>query len=775
MRHRLQGQLKISSAVAFVAFIALGLAGCSPNPTPPNATLVEFQPSYGRGGRAIAISAQSGTQAVIAASESGGLFLSGNAGQTWSHVDSLPAFRMSDVIFAGSDNPHVVVATATDANPNLQANLGGIWASNDSGATWTHVVLPTSCPTGAVNAFGVAYLAVSNVYVATDCGLLVNRSLGTANWTQTSNWQVLYQTPLISVTAAVLVGATGSPEVIDVCLQGGNQDRSVTSGHSWRGSVSGPDCQSTHSIATSPLDVNVILATQGQSVLESDIGGAQLPNGNSSWIDLQAGSNNIGGRPTFVATNYPMDQNPGHFDLYFAGRQVTCSKTAVVATTGQRCPSDTGNHWNFLPNGLSAPNHDITGVAFNPVPFTNNCAMYMAADYGVYKMANPAPGLPCGDPTAWTIVGNSGAGYGALQIYQVAGQVQFPITGNGVNISGHTSVFIGTQDNGLAETFDAGVSPWQFIGPPEGAFIQAAPSPQLSTQITLDSLDAGTMEKYTLDPGNGTLTDNGPWNVVSPPGNGSPPFYVSPNVYVQWSGTTLFVTPDNAATWPPVGTLPAGFATFNSIQIVKTTAGASPAVYDMVASPSGSQGIALLPRFLPPPTTPVAFSIQTLGGTNSRGVPSGLQAIWGNCFGQGTFFCAPVFAADPNDYRHLLAVDSVQKFVTVSTDAGETWKEDIGLTALVTANGVSISDSVGSSQVHVFAFDPGNSAHILVGTDQAGIFASANGGTTWSALPNTVRATNISSFFFDDRTGAVYVGTYGRGMWKLTLDWTTVH
>jgi hypothetical protein len=278
---------------------------------------------------------------------------------------------MSDVSFAGIDNPHTVIATATDANPDPQSNLGGIWASNDSGTTWTHVVLPTSCSTGPVNAFGIAYLAVTTVYIATDCGLVVNASLGTANWTQTSNWRRLYQTPLMSVTARVSVGATGSPNFLDVCLQGGGQDRSVDSGTTWRGVSSGPDCQSPHSIATSPLDVNVILATSGNSVLESDNGGSQFPNGKASWIDLLAGSNNIGGRPTFVATNFAVDQNPAHFDLYFAGRQITCSKTPVVST-GQRCPSDAGNHWNFLPNGLSAPNHDINGIAFNPVPFTNN-------------------------------------------------------------------------------------------------------------------------------------------------------------------------------------------------------------------------------------------------------------------------------------------------------------------------------------------------------------------------------------------------------------------
>ena len=80
----------------------------------------------------------------------------------------------------------------------------------------------------------------------------------------------------------------------------------------------------------------------------------------------------------------------------------------------------------------------------------------------------------------------------------------------------------------------------------------------------------------------------------------------------------------------------------------------------------------------------------------------------------------------------------------------------------------------GGSQARVIAYDPGNSQHILVGTDQAGIMASANGGATWSALPGTSAAPAITSFFFDDRTNVVYVSTYGRGLWKLTVDWTTV-
>jgi hypothetical protein len=97
------------------------------------------------------------------------------------------------------------------------------------------------------------------------------------------------------------------------------------------------------------------------------------------------------------------------------------------------------------------------------------------------------------------------------------------------------------------------------------------------------------------------------------------------------------------------------------------------------------------------------------------------------------------------------------------------------LTNLILASGVSMTDSTGNSQVHAIAFDPRNSSHILIGTDQAGIFASENAGLSWTALQNTAKATTITSFFFDDRTNTIYVGTYGRGLWKLVVDWAAVH
>jgi hypothetical protein len=394
---------------------------------------------------------------------------------------------------------------------------------------------------------------------------------------------------------------------------------------------------------------------------------------------------------------------------------------------------------------------------------------------------------------AWTLISNAGAGFGALQIYDVAGQMQFPVSGGGITISGSTTIFIGTMDNMEWANAGDGLANWQGFGV-EGSFLQVLNNTSLAAQgsdLRLNFVDFGCLKfcAQTIDPtiSNGTWANPHSWTAAVPPGNGAPPFLVGPGKYVQWTGNvafdpaagtgapTLHLTQNGGKTWVSVGTLPANFTAFNRIQVANTVVGQGPVVYDMVADSSGNQGIAILTHFIPPPSGPTPLLVVTLGGKNDRGLASGLSAIWGNCFGDAAWYCAPVFSADPNDHRNLFAADSMQKFVAVSHDAGETWREDIGLTNLITASAGSMEDSDGNSQVHIFAFDPANSQHILVGTDQAGIFASANGGLTWSALPNTNRATAITSFFFDDRTNTIYVGTYGRGLWKLALDWTTVH
>src|SRR5262249_36134101 len=94
----------------------------------------QFQPNIKWGKRTVAVDVNSTDTTIgVAASESGGLFKTTDSGFSWSHIDSLRPFRMSDVKFSPR-NPQVLIASAWE--DSRTTNGGGIWRSGDGGATW---------------------------------------------------------------------------------------------------------------------------------------------------------------------------------------------------------------------------------------------------------------------------------------------------------------------------------------------------------------------------------------------------------------------------------------------------------------------------------------------------------------------------------------------------------------------------------------------------------------------------------------------------------------
>lgn len=752
-------------AAMMLTVVGTQAGSCPPGsaPAPAAATLQEILTDIGRGGRSVAVSISAADpQIAIVGSESGGLFRTTDGGGSWQHIDAFVPFRIEGVAFAepGSTNTQVVIVTTTrDAQTSAAANHGGIWRSTDAGVTWAHVSR-TVC-SQAHSAYGIAFSGANSVHVATDCGLLASTDLG-ATWTNIH----------AASTRSVVARPAGATTLIYACTQGNVNRliRSTDGGVTFVTRSIGLACDTPHALAASPWDTNVLFAVfPGNALMESDDGGVTWPTnlGATAWTN----------RPVWVRTRQAMNGNTTAFNLYFPGRAVECFNAPVA----QRCPSNVAvaETWPRLPD--NALNHDINGLAFRPA---SPCPMLMVADYGVYRAGPATPGVPCGAPTAWTHVGRASNGLHSLQIYQVAGQLQFPISGPGTSVGGSTHLFLGTMDNLVWANYNAGAAGWQGYGA-EGSFLQVLPENSLlpASDVQLTFMELGRIPApaaVRLVPRQGGASWNQPvdWTNVPFPGNAMPPVLVGPHTYVQWSNPILFLTTDGGVSFAPLAVLPQNpiapavpLATtrFGSTQVTMTSAG--PALYEFVTDGTNN-GLVLLTQLSP--TTPArTFEVRTFGGRNGQGFSSGLSSIMSHCFGQAVY-CQPVFAVDPNDYRNLIAADSAGDMVR-STDAGRTWQSLIGLTNLVTMGGaLSFKDALGGSQVHAIAYDPRNSQHILVGTDQAGIMASANGGTTWSALPGTTRATAITSFFFDDGTHVVYVATYGRGLWKLTVDWSTV-
>jgi hypothetical protein len=74
----------------------------------------------------------------------------------------------------------------------------------------------------------------------------------------------------------------------------------------------------------------------------------------------------------------------------------------------------------------------------------------------------------------------------------------------------------------------------------------------------------------------------------------------------------------------------------------------------------------------------------------------------------------------------------------------------------------------GGLRFETYAIDP-TTRTITVGTCTAGIFASLDDGASWIEVPGSEQIPRAVGFVFDDRTGAIYVGSSGRGLWRIDI------
>ena len=84
----------------------------------------------------------------------------------------------------------------------------------------------------------------------------------------------------------------------------------------------------------------------------------------------------------------------------------------------------------------------------------------------------------------------------------------------------------------------------------------------------------------------------------------------------------------------------------------------------------------------------------------------------------------------------------------VSYDSGIHWKTDDSLTKEVTKNKTLLLYDGHPTRLQVtrISFDPYNADRIYVGTRDAGVILSTDGGKTWSTIPNSNRILSLQTF-----------------------------
>jgi photosystem II stability/assembly factor-like uncharacterized protein len=718
-----------SSLVAFLAAVLVaGILLIALPSESPAAVPSPYQPNIIYGGRLVALTIDpTDASRLIAASESGGLFRTSDGGGHWTHIDSLPQHRMSDVKISPHNKNHIIATTHGDTHVE---NEGGIWRSIDGGVTWTRprTSEPQGMPCSGTDRFNGGGISFSpddaSIYVGTSCGLAISRNSG-------RTWRHIRTDPGSppdgGAVGSVVAHGTGLVDIYGIPGFQRSTNRAGTFGPPSR-QIPLNDSIGAQALAVSPFNDNVLFVAAGlrDQLYESDDGGntwTQLstPVGTSQRVPIVA---------TIPLANLPF-VGPAYV-LYFGG--INLARQVCVSTGSQLDCSSAREAWD----GVDIDHADVNGIISVQAGI---CPDVLAAtDGGAHRSQD------CG--ASFRLTGGGTGGLNALQIYEVTGQVH----------PDHTDLYFGTQDNALWASPDDGLT-WPNRVESEGFYLQMAHRTDSHNGQTITGQACFTCNNFQTE---AHFVNPKPWS--DPPGAAivSAPVFIDAGVYVEWAqiGTNkfqLYITETTGTVWTPIeGTMIETPGVFG-LPLVAGPSG-QPTLYQAVQRPNGSNGLIRI--------TGVRSNLATTISVDTQIVDLAFF-----CNAPHTFVCKAAVGVNPNDPMHVIVADVGAQAMKSSADGGATWSVDTALSRAVTANGSLLffePSFISAGQVHSIAFDPGNSNLILVGTEAAGIIRSENGGRTWAQVPNSIQIPAINSFFFDEIRGLVTISSYGRGLWRMS-------
>ena len=381
----------------------------------------------------------------------------------------------------------------------------------------------------------------------------------------------------------------------------------------------------------------------------------------------------------------------------------------------------------------------------------------------------------------------------SLQITDIAGTNW--VTDAGADVA---DLYFSTQDNGVWG-LEGGSGLFSNADCCEGFHMEAPFETTNRDSVTIAYGTAGSGPgKKMADPG---LVSPRDISTAIPGGtvdNFAEAFYLGPNRWMRtrWSrpasmgvtGNTagIYVSTDNGNLWKRRFTL--NVERRGVIQRTNIHLSADNVSAYLPARRVGVTGLVRLNNLFDPcvldgPTAPGcsggSSTVPTIGSADVITLPDG-----GSLARRATEFdWQSVFGVHPRDSRIIIAPDVVNEKVWVTRDAGVSWTEDVNLTRVASQGGrLKLDGTDYFKQITHISFDPYDDNRIFVGTRDAGVVCSPDGGATWRMLNRTEKIRYITGFFFFP-SGAVRVSTYGRGMWRLQPSiadcqegrtWTTV-
>lgn len=722
---------------------------------PSQSTLWSSDPNGASGGRVNHVGvAQLNKNIMFAASEWGGIYKSIDRGKTWTRMNGHHPTVTWDVKVSPLDSNRVIATSFYDGRVN---SLAGISVSTDGGTTWTHP--PSAIPPVGLcttpnqrsepSAYGISFDPAhpQNVYVGTNCGLAISNNGG-------NTWHYVDPTPADKAADvwSVVVHHGG---IIDTCGHDGHQ-RSTNGGAGWTSASTGgtPLPSGMCSITASPDESYVLFAEVGTIIFESDNGGGSWTSG--AYPNPQNPPFN---RIEFLKTN---SRGANKYDLWFGDASLyrrSCNTPSPPASGGNsRCQDSSG--WTVGFTSSNGAHDDMGEIAFDPSPGKlDACPIIMSSDGGVFlniltaspDCQTPRWAQPNVTPHGLWVFGMNGA-HAASGVRQ--------------------SLYFGNQDNGSFASTDAQtISPtWANIDCCD-IFDVVADTNQVLYPVCC----------FCLDP-----TDATPCVPVSKLylrnvgmiGGGDINFYPNGkllnwtrdlldrfghNEYVVLTDAGVFITTDITAN--PISWIQLGAASNppNVCGVHAAVSGSTPSFFVQAGRCIGS-----LPD-----------QIWRYDGTDTSGTWTQVNPPSGFGFG--------VFTVDKKNpdrmFASVLADNQVQ--MVLSANGGMSWSNLSALDRAMTAGGTyQYKNTLGPTdftgfdsyaQPTLVAFSPLDPKTLVAAGADSGVFLSTDAGGTWKTVtdnsgtasnPHVPRA-RFASFDQQDGTYNTFIGSQGRGVWKL--------
>jgi hypothetical protein len=672
--------------------------------------------------RAIVIHPQE-PQRMLAASAAGGVWFSANGGARWDPVDDFMANLAVSCLAIDPTNPNLVYAGTGEGFGNIDALRGG-GIFRIVGATSWQLIAATK-DFGAVNRIAVSRDG-KVVLAATPSGLM--RSADTSHAT----WRAALPSGVADVKC--------HPRLSQRAIAGG-----LTDGRAWYSTDSGKTWKpATHDGAWSGR-VELAYARKNPNVVYASVQGTS----GGLWRSADAGKSyrqctalGSDGKPApflgdqgwygnVVWADDPTDENlllVGGINLW---RSTDGGATLREISTWWDDASVHADHHAIV----SHPGYD--GVTNRRVFFGNDGGIYKADDLNAVGREAEPPFTH-----GWTELNNH---YGVTQFY------------GGAVHAGSGRVVGGAQDNGtlaLAPGVDS--EHWNSWFGGDGGGCAADPSDPKTFygEYVYLNLHRSTDGATTSDTQGDRYISGQFWDGTRNDWAWKPVPFQIPDARTQ---DALFIAPFALDAKHPQRLLAGGLSVWETTDAKAPNTPTSGPRWRAI-KPSTGQLVTTIA--ISPADSGVVWVghedgavFRTADGTS--GTPA-----WQRCDHIGPKPLAPRryctrIVPHPSDVRCAYATFGgfVSDNVWVTRDSGATW--------------LALGATLPAAPVHALAIHPRRPAWLYAGTE-VGLFASADGGTTWSPTNEGPANVSVDELFWAGQT--LYCATHGRGMYRIDLS-----